>query len=234
MTDTYVISLQTLLEEALATEQKNFTGNVRDLEEIFSEKNWKVLKNTFPGVFAFLGFHPSVDKSITSYVCSPSISSDSGADILVLFTLNDFATSPTIVDNEILTQLKIDINVHPSYTLIRHMFKDPAVLNFPGIIFFEDLLQVQNPIYLHISDTSSEDTVRQQMRQFFALADKAYQITSRSDKSFMNNFALTLQKEQIPYERGSDISMREWLVYAFRLIWKYKGDIVSVIKLFPL
>ena len=234
MSDIYVISLQSLMEEALAEEHvKYLTGNVKAVEELFSEKNMAVLKRHFQGIFAFLGFHPKVDTGITSYICSGSISSNSGSDIMVLFTLNTPATSPVELENQWFKKwIELETSVHPSYTITRNMFMDPVVLPFPGIIFFEDFLQVQNPIYIHITESSSEDGVRQQMRLLFALAEKAYNVSLESGKGFLDTFALNLQKNHLPYERGRDISAREWFVNAFRIIGKHFGDIVSVVQLF--
>ncbi|HZO70922.1 MAG TPA: hypothetical protein VFB60_01895 [Ktedonobacteraceae bacterium] len=45
------------------------------------EKNQKALEANFPGVFAFIGFHPAVDKNVTSYLQSGSLSSDSGSKL---------------------------------------------------------------------------------------------------------------------------------------------------------
>lgn len=234
MSDTYVISLQSLMEEALSNEKvKHLTGNVKAIEELFSEKNMANLKQYFQGVFAFLGFHPKVDAGITSYLCSGSISSDSGSDILVLFVLDTPATSPVELENQSFKKwMDLETSVHPSYTLIRSMFNDPVALLFPGIIFFEDIQQMQNPVYIHISDSSNEDAVKQQMRLLFALAQKASSDSLASRKSFLNLFAQSLQRNHLAYERGHDISAREWFVNAFRIIGKHFGDIVSVVQLF--
>ena len=231
MTNPYVISLQSLMEEAVATpERKNLTGNVSVIEDLFSEKNRTALKQHFPGVLAFLGFHPGVDSGIISYISSGSLSSDSGLNILVLFTLGTSATSPIELNDQAFNKwIKLDTSVQPSYTLIRSMFHDPATLVFPGVIFFEDFLQDQNPVYVPITDAANEDAVRKQMRQLFAIAEKAYAI---SEKGFLDHLAQTLQKEHLAYERGRDMSAKEWFVNAFRSIGKHFGDIVSVIQLF--
>jgi len=222
------------MEEALASEGVKYaTGNVKTIEELFSEKNIAVLKQHFQGVFAFLGFHPKVDTGITSYICSGSITSDSGPDILVLFTLDTPATSPVELESQSFKKwIELDTRVHPSYTIIRDMFKDPVALPFPGIVFFEDFMQLQNPIYIHISDSSNEDAVRQQMRLLFSLTEKAYNVSLESGKGFLDILAESLQKNRLPYERGHDISAREWFVNAFRIIGKHFGDIVSVVQLF--
>ncbi len=70
------------------------------------------------------------------------------------------------------------------------------------------------------------------MHQLFALVDKAYQASVESQKNFLNLLALSFQKELIDYERGSDISMHEWIINAFRFIHARSGDIVSVVSLF--
>lgn len=234
MTSPLIVSLQTLLEQTQTEpSQKNLTGNIRAIEDLFSSENRKTLDRFFQGAFVFLGFHPGVDTGVTSYIRSGSLSSDAGSNLLVLFTLDSRIPSPVALRNQSFEKwMIVDTAVHPSYTLIRSMFKDPVTLNFPGIIFLEDLLQNQNPVYVHILAPSDENAVRQQMRQLFALADKAYQLSVESQKNFLDLLALSLQKERIDYERGSDISAREWLINAFRFIRARSGDIVSIVNLF--
>lgn len=80
MSPTFVISLQTLLEETNADTQigKNLTGDiVGDVESLFSPENFEYLRQSFRGVFAFLGFHPEVDTGVTAYLLSGSLGSDS-------------------------------------------------------------------------------------------------------------------------------------------------------------
>ena len=233
MSRTYVVSLQTLLEEAVAGESKNLTGNVKAPEQLFLKENTAILKASFPGAFAFIGFHPSVDKNVTAYIQSGSLSSDSGLNILVLFILDTYASSPVSLNTRSFQHwIDLDTTVHPSYTLIRSMFKDPAVLTFPGISFFEDFIQTQNPVYVPIIDASSESVVRQHLRKVFALSEKAYQASLEKDKGFLDLFAQALLKEQISYERGHDISAREWFIKVFRFINERRADIVSIIQLF--
>src|SRR5579884_912756 len=101
MTKVFVISLQTLLEGTLTDPlAKHAEGNIRAIEDLFSEENRNSLKQHFPGVFAFLAFHPGVDSGITSYIRSGSLSSDSGQNILVLFTFDSGATSPTLLRDQ--------------------------------------------------------------------------------------------------------------------------------------
>ncbi len=233
MTRVVVVSLQTLLEDALASPHKNLAGDVRAIEDLFSPENRKVLKQHFPGIFAFLSFHPGADSGITSYIRTGTLSSDAGQNIMALFTFDSRATAPTVLrDQSFRSWLALTTTVHPSYTLVRSMFKDPVVLNFPGVIFFEDFLQEQNPIYIHISDSSNEDAVRQQMRSLFALANKAYQSSWETGNNFLDLFAQALQKERIDYERGRDVSLREWFVNAFRILSDKTSDIVSIVSLF--
>ncbi|SRR6266487_562995 len=233
MTRPFVISLQTLLEGALAGPPKNLEGHVRSIEDLFSPVNRQALEQHFSGVFAFLGFHPGTDGGITSYVRSGTLSSDSGQNILVLFTFDSRVTSPTMLrDQTFRSWLTLTTTVHPSYTLVRSMFKDSVVLNFPGIIFFEDFLQNQNPVYIHIAESSNEEAVRTQMRGLFAIANKAYQSSWETQKNFLDLFAQALQKEKIYYERGNDVSLREWFISAFRFLSARTSDIVSIVSLF--
>lgn len=233
MSRVYVLSLQTQLEEAVAGERKNLSGNVTVPEQLFQEQNQQALEANFPGVFAFIGFHPAVDKNVTSYLQSGSLSSDSGSNILVLFTLDTHATSPVSLNaGSFQRWISLDTSVQPSYTLIRSMFKDPTVLTFPGVVFFEHFIQSQNPVYVPLPDISSEDAVRQHMRKVFALAEKVYLLSHKKNKSFLDRFAQALLAEKISYERGGDISAREWFVKALRFLNERRGDIVSIVQLF--
>lgn len=233
MSRVYVLSLQTQLEEAVAGAHKNLAGNVTVPEQLFQEKNQKALEANFPGVFAFIGFHPAVDKNVASYLQSGSLSSDSGSNVLVLFTLDTYATSPVSLNARSFQRwISLDTAIQPSYALIRSMFKDPAVLTFPGVVFFEHFIQSQNPVYTPLPDISSEDAVRQHMRKVFAHAEKAYQLSHKKNKGFLDRFAQALLAEKIPYERGGDTSAREWFVKALRFLDERRGDMVSIIQLF--
>lgn len=230
----FVISLQTLMEQTQVKPGiERATGNIAVIDQLFVEENREALKESFPGVFAFLAFHPSVDKGIVSLIKSGFLSSESGGNILVLFTFDSQAKSAVpITDDSFSRWLSLDTSVNPSYLFIRDLFKDSVALKFPGIVFFEDFIKTQNPVYVSIEEADNDVAVARQLRGIFSFAEKAFQDTRGSRKSFSDAIAENLRSANIGYERGKDVSAKEWFTKVFRSIYDKRGDIVTIVKLF--
>src|SRR5215472_10903514 len=129
-----VISFRTLIQEAMAPPgEKRLSGNIRSTEQLLKTESLSLLEQQHRGPFAFLAFHPEADRPITEYIQQGSLASDSGPNILALFTLSGEATFPTrLTPSSFGDWLEIDSSSHPSYQLIRFLFEPEPVPPLPG------------------------------------------------------------------------------------------------------
>jgi hypothetical protein len=228
-----VISLSSLIDEAIADEnKKNLSGNVSSFDKLLRKESLELLESKHKGLFAFLAFHPGADNHITEYIRQGSLSSDSGPNILVLFTLDSEAKWATPISSQSFgSWLDLDASIHPSYKMIQIMFNETNPPPLPGIVFFERFSAERDPVYVSLHVAPASGQVRDLLRTTFSLADRAFKST-REHGDFADSFSVELQKQKIVHQRAGKRSMSEWLVKAYQVAWDNKGDIVSVVGLF--
>lgn len=229
-----VISLNTMIEEAVSSEAKQLSGNIQSFDDLLKKESLDLLEKHYNGLFAYLAFHPASDQIIVDYVRKGTLSSDSGPNILVLFTLDSEAKWTKAINEKSFGQwLKFDTSNHPSYQLVRVLFANKRVPPLPGIVVFERFTTNREPVYVSLQGLSDEQQVRETLRTVFSFADYAYRNTrEKPGSSFADIFSVELQKKNLPYHKMGSTSMMEWLVRAYQIVLKYKGDIVGVIGLF--
>lgn len=227
-----VLSLTTILQEAAADpEWKHLSGNIRSLDDLLKPANWRVLEECHDGMFAFLAFHPAVDSGLVAYVRSGTLASDSGPNILTLFTLDAQARWPTSITNSSFESwLALDTSSHPSYEMIRILFEPQTVPPLPGIVFFDSFALETKAVYVNLSDGAEEQAVRTYLREWFALADKAWRDSkTKSADTFANRLSVALQAKNLTYFVTGRTSIREWLVQGMRFVEARGADIVAPI-----
>jgi hypothetical protein len=222
------LSVSSLFEEAISTD-KRLAGNVSNFRAMLEPANFAKL-NEIAKAFAFVAFHPSADAAVADYVKSGTMSSDSGPNILALFTVDVVASTPTQVDKDAFAPwLEIDTSVHPSYQLIRLLFEPKAVPPLPGIAFFRELGTNAEAIYVRLK-AESESAVREELRLIFSLADRS--VLEAHEVKYMDRLAVSLQRQRIEYFKTNRVSLEEWLVRSYQIVGDHAGDLVSVVGLF--
>jgi hypothetical protein len=227
-----VLSFSSFIEEAIAKEDVDkLSGNVSSFDKLVRKESLELLEKKHEGLFAYLAFHPKADQPVADYVKNGTLASDSGPNILVLFTLDAEAKWAAPMSSDAFDSwLDLDNSVHPSYELIRIMFAQTVVPPLPGIVFFDCFTKEREPVYVSLQGLSDPAQVKEVMRTVFSLADYAYR-SSRERGSFAEGFGVELQKKRIGYQKAGRKSMMEWLVKAYQVVWDHKGDIVSVVGL---
>ena len=229
-----VISLQAQIEAALADPNiKHASGNVQSFKELFKKENIMLLEEKHDGLFAYLAFHPDVDRPIVDYIQAGSLSDDSGEQMLVFFTLKTKAHTPKQLTSSSMTNwLQVDNAVHPAYQVIRMLFPDEAVA-LPGIAIFDQFSKPDRAaVYVSLQGLEDADKVRASLRTIFALANKSLKDTKANGKSFEDEFAVLLKKNKIAYNKSGKKTLLEWFIGAYQYIDANKGDLVSFIRLF--
>jgi hypothetical protein len=228
-----VTSLSTLLEEAAADPDiKRLEGNIKSFEQLLDADTAHRLELIHDGTFAFVAFHPLGDPAVTAYLTEGTLSSDSGDQVLCLFTLNVEARAPTVIGSEALgSVVEIGDGIQAAQQLVRDAFAPKPAPPLPGILFFPTLTQATGAAYLSLSGLTTAQEVRERLRLLFGLAERA---TRRSHEQgqgpmeFMHHFGVALTKAKLPYETTERRSMHEWLVRSYQAIWEHRGDIVAV------
>ena len=148
----FVLSLQTLIVQAVESfEPHKYTGNILSVEEFLREENIEKLEAKFPGLFAYLAFHPQVDQPIVDYISAGSLPSDSGSQILVLFVLDQSAKWPLpLTKKSFGGWLEVDRGVHPSYEIIKMLFQGHPTPPLPSIAYFERFTVEREPIFVSL------------------------------------------------------------------------------------
>lgn len=229
-----VLSLTTILQEAAADPRsKHGSGNIQSFDELLKPANLQMLEASHGGMFAFLAFHPAVDSSLVAYVRSGTLASDSGPNILALFTLDAQARWPTSITNKSFESwLVLDTSSHPSYALIRILFEPKTVPPLPGIVFFDSFVSETEAVYVNLSRCAEGQEIRMYLRECFALADKVWRDSkTKSGDTFASRLSVALLAEKAHYFVTGRTSMREWLVQGLRFLEAREADIVAPISM---
>lgn len=228
-----VISLKTLLEYALDVEsgEKRVSGNVRSFETLFEAGTIVHLDRQHSGVYSLLLFHPTADSPISEYLSTGALGSDSGPRILTLFTVATEARVPLAIPSSAASDWpQLDRASHPAYTILRTLFEPKPPPALPGIIFMGGLDIHEECVYASLAGIRDSVDARTRIAHLLALADRAIGHKVRRER-FANDFAVLLRREGAPYSRSGRTSVREFLISAFRMVSKHKGDIVTGLKL---
>lgn len=231
----FVLSITKIIEEAVSSDaSKNLSGNIESFDALFRKESLDLLEERHKGLFAYLAFHPRTDEAIVAYMMKDTLSSDSGPNILVLFTLDGDAKWATAInENSFGKWMNLDTTIHPSYQLIRILFANKPVPPLPGIAFFERFTTNREPVYVSLQGLKSEAQVLETLRTIFSLAEHAFiKSKEKPGTSFADSFSVELQKKKLQYYKLGPTSMMEWLVKAYQTVLDNKGDIVSAIGLF--
>jgi hypothetical protein len=231
---TWVVSLSSLIEEAALGGGgiKRASGNVLSPEALLNEDNLLALEQSTPGIFAFLAFHPRGDRALMEYLEDGTLGSDSGPNILVLFTLSTDAGAPLVLATDAFAQwLHIDEGELPCQRLIRELFEPGPVPPLPGLLVFDSFLQPGEGIYLDLSKETSSEELRRSLRSAFALLDHAVRTGKDGKRSVADRFAVAAQRDRRQIYRSKRVSMRQWLVRAYQLLADHSGDIAAAISL---
>lgn len=225
------IPFTTLVEEAVADPLvKQYSGQVTSFDRLLQEENLNTLEQSFPGLFAFLAFHPTADAAVADYVREDTLGSDSGAKILVLFTLDAAArtSGPQLEAGGV----QIDSGIHPAYEMVRSLFAPKPAPPLPGIIFISKLSGDGPAVYVHLDGLVDAAEARGRLRIVFAMAEKALGPDGNREK-FAGSFSTALQTAQIPHSQSSRTSIREWLVLSVQFAAKHRSDLIAIISALP-
>jgi hypothetical protein len=227
-----VLSLRTQLEELASGGSKANIGNIRSFDAVFSEENLARLEQRHDGVFAFVAFHPSGDSAVAEYVAGGTMVSDTGPRVLALFTLNANATWGTVVDpTSLVDGLEFSDSIHPSYEVVRRLFEPMAPPPLPGAVFFDRLVGESEALFSSLQGIHVADEMRERMRTLFSAAEVAFDKSRAAGRPFGDTLAVTLEKQRIPVVLSGKVSMRQWLVRAYKFVGDNYGDIVSTVAL---
>lgn len=229
----YALSLITLVEESVAEVAgvKGLSGNIKSFDELFQPGRLEALEKVYY-YCAFLAFHPKTDTAVTEYVKNGTLSSDSGPNILTLFTLDTEATWPTpITDQSFTSWLDVEVSNYPAYQMVRMLFEPNQVPPLPGIVFFRSFNSKREAIYIALQELDDVKAVQKRLRVLFSLADEIVRKTKKPD-DIQSELAVALQEHRIAFSKTSNTTMSEWIIRSYQFLGDHLGDIVSVVGLF--
>lgn len=222
-----VLSFAALLEEAQRGDCYNRGGNITRLDLLFSEENLAHVRE-HAKAFCFLAFDGAKDKAVVDYVGGDSsLPDDSGPDVMVLFTLNQFAPLAIPVPE---AGTEITVGTHPVYAMVRMLFEGKPRPILPGLVVFDDLAEAAEAVYLPLDHLDTEDEVRLHLRRVFS--DVEFVAGDAKPKKFLDDLCVRLRRRGLEYERTGRRSIREWMLRSVELAREHKGDIVSATGLF--
>ncbi len=228
------ISLMTQIEEAVAGGTKQLSGNIASLDRLLSPESLRILEERHDGLFAFLAFHPGVDKSIAKYVREGTLSSDSGPKIMTLFVLDKKARRATTVNEQSLAEVgvELDTTVHPAYEVVRFLFESKVPPPLPGIAFFERFTTESDVVYVSLQGLKEVGEIHGRLGSLFNLAERAFQSSQETDHAFADELAYRVEMAKLTVYRTGRTSVRQWLVRSVQFIGRYGKDIVSLLTPF--
>ena len=85
-------------------------------------------------------------------------------------------------------------------------------------------------MYVALKKLDSVERVAAACRELFSIAHNSF-VNSTSNRDTFNNFCFALAKKQIDYKRTGQVCFREWLIKAYQLVIKNKGNITTATSL---
>jgi hypothetical protein len=219
------ISLTTILEQVAAEAKgtKNLSGNISDFEALMEPTNLAALGSAVDA-FGYLAFHPGADQAVRRYVEEGTLASDSGRQILTLFSLGERATWPRVVNEQSFgAWLQLDTSVHPAYEMVRWLFEPYPAPPLPGLALFDSLVGDDEVVYVPLDAAADPAAVRAQLRRVFALAQEAL-----VQGVFADRLGAALQRERMAYARSGRKSIREVLIRSSQVVDDRISDIAAV------
>ena len=180
-------------------------------------------------MFAFLAFNPKTDSPVREYIISGGLFADSGPNILVFFVLDEDAAGPVPVSSEAFgSWLSVQGSDIPAYRLLRFVFEPDPVPPIPGLVFFSELGQHDEAVYVPLADAADAASVQRTLRVIFSLADHAARIQLPQDR--LGGLRVALRRERIKYTTTRRMSLAEWLVRSYQFVSDHAWDIATLIK----
>lgn len=225
------IAVTKLVEEAKYLENetiKNFSGSITDPDKF--EQNLPALENLHSGLFAFLAFHPGIDRAVGEYIEKGSLASDSGANILVFFLSTVEMRLPRNIKPEHLDiGVTLELNIHPAYEFARWLFSNGVMPKLPGLVFFDHVCRVVQAVYVPIPKSDTVDDVARFCRSVFTVGDNVVKERLGGEGISIDLFCRKLKSNGVEYSRNGSTSIGEWVVTLFNFAKKNGGTIASVI-----
>lgn len=209
----------------------NASGHVQAFDRLFEPDALARLDFEHQGIYALLLFHPTVDTAIAEYVSTSGVlASDSGPRIMVFFTLGIPARAPVRLPAWSMDPwLKLDRDLHPSYAILRSLFAPKPPPAIPGILFLSSLDMDEESVYVPLAGIQDGSEARHRIAAALSIADRAMGEEPRRQR-FMDDLSVALLRARVSYTRSARASTREFIIRAFRLVARHKGDIVTAVK----
>lgn len=222
------LSLVTVLEAAARGGRHGLAGDVTNLEELLDPDNLAKLKGV-ASAFAFLAFHPRTDNDLREYITSGGLLADSGPNVLVFFIIDEDASAPlTISDETFGSWISLQADNNPADQLVRYLFEPAPVPPLPGLVFFTELEQDSEAVYVYLGDDSGAEALRRKLRTVFSLAD--YTARTQPPQDLLGSLRVTLRRERIRYTTTKRMSLAEWIVSSYQFVSDHAWDIATLIK----
>lgn len=227
-----VLALSSVVETAIADEAgtKHLTGNITSFDKVFSDDGLSSLERAFTGTFGYLAFFPGADRAVTDYVKAGTLSSDSGPNCLVMFSLDQSARWPMpLPGGAFESWLTLDAGEHPSYRFMRALFSTGEKAPLPSLALFASWTQAGDALAVQLDDLQSEGQIRSRLRTVFAIVESTAAEPDRDKR--IDTTAIQLAREKIPYVRAAGPSVRERLWSAAHFAAEHFDQIVAVVGL---
>lgn len=224
-----LISIASVVQELSRNhEQRHATGEIQNREDVFSETAAAALQNYHNGPFAFLAFDPRIDTPVTEYVETGALTADTGTRVLLLMFAME-QSSPLSQPSATELGLPIDIRTgeHPSVTVINKLFPTLKRPILPGILFFDELLEPVEAVYVSLAGYLTVSAVANVCRTVFA----AINLASHNSNTQYDDFCAVLLRERIVYSRSQPACFREWLYRVRELAREFRGEVFALFKM---
>lgn len=223
--------LQVLRELPFAGgEPRNLVGSIQALDVLLRPESLAKLQEFYSGAYAFLAFHPMLDRPVVEYIRSGALSSDSGQGTLVLFlSVDELGLLKADQQVNLGIGITLDASVHPAYSFVRRVLDTGRTPVLPGVLFFDALIQRKAAVYVPFPKLGSAQEVGAFLRSLFQISDICFLGTEINEQRF-DEFCERLRAEKIAYDRSGSTSFGEWVVGAYQIALEHKADIVTVVR----
>jgi hypothetical protein len=175
------------------------------------------------GAYAVFIYDPSIDKPVADYLNGTALAQDTGVGVMALFE-----RKPRAVASGIAVPGVGPIGAaSPLVDFVRALLPGQH-LELPGLLLVARLSKAGHPVYVSLAGLVDSKAVASRSRSALAISSKTL-LNPGEPGSNADQLGRGLALAGIPYVKGDERSVTEFLFIALRALWDARKDIVALV-----
>lgn len=208
---------------------KNATGLIKDVELLLNSNAIESLQKKHKGIFCYLALDTQIDSELYEYIKTGSLASESGDNLIILYSINTNINSIKVIENDKLQDFfDFDYKSNINIEIIQALYGDNLIPSLPGLLVFDNLPNSIKSIYIPFMDSKFGNNLNC-LREVIRILRKSCQNDYNPNKSIIEEVSIQVAISNINYHKNSKYNFKEHIINIYRNLIKIKGDLISLI-----